>query len=86
VAEKYDVAAGVKQQLEADIKRYPGLRLLPGRFMVIEQAMGMPKSRGSHCAQLLKQFVEDMKTSGFVQQAMDRHKIKGASVAPAANP
>jgi polar amino acid transport system substrate-binding protein len=35
-----DVAAGVKQQLEADAKRLPGLRLLPGRFMVIEQASG----------------------------------------------
>src|SRR5205085_7416335 len=40
-----DVAAGVRQQLEADAARLPGLRLLPGRFMVIEQAMGLPASR-----------------------------------------
>ena len=41
----HQVAAGVRQQLEADAARVPGLRLLPGRFMVIEQAMGLPRSR-----------------------------------------
>ena len=39
LAEGVEVAAGVKQQLQADAARLPGLRLLPGRFMVIEQAM-----------------------------------------------
>lgn len=83
VAQGLEVAAGVKQQLEADGKRYPGLRLLPGRFMVIQQAMGMPKSRGDEAAHTLHQFVEDMKASGFVDQALARHGIQGASVAPA---
>lgn len=46
VEQGLEVAAGVKQQLEADVKRIPNLRLLPGRFMVIQQAMGLPKSRG----------------------------------------
>src|SRR5687768_14167074 len=45
VAQNLEVAAGVKQQLEADAKRVGGMRLLPGRFMVIEQAMGVPKGR-----------------------------------------
>ena len=45
ISEKLEVAAGVKQQLEMDAKRLPNLRLLPGRFMVIEQAMGLPKTR-----------------------------------------
>ena len=40
-----NVAAGVKQQLESDAKRYQGLRMLPGRFMVINQAIGIPKAR-----------------------------------------
>ena len=39
-----DVAAGVRQQLEADARRLPGLRLLDGRFMVIRQAIGLPSS------------------------------------------
>lgn len=79
-----EVAAGVKQQLEADAKQLPGLRLLPGRFMVIQQAMGCPRSRGEAAAQELARFVEEMKASGFVASALERHGIAGASVAPAA--
>ena len=82
VAEKHDVAAGVKQQLELDAKRLPELRLLPGSFMVISQAMGVPKKRGVDAEKFLRTFVEDMKASGFVQKALERHKIQGASIAP----
>jgi polar amino acid transport system substrate-binding protein len=78
-----EVAAGVKQQLEMDAKRIGGLRLLPGRFMVIRQAMGCPKSRGEEAAATLAAFVEEMKASDFVAQALARHGIEGASVAPA---
>jgi polar amino acid transport system substrate-binding protein len=82
IANKLDVAAGVKQQLELDAKRVPGLRLLPGRFMVIHQAMGMRLGREAG-AKYLSAFVEDMKASGFVAQALQRHAIEGAAVAPA---
>jgi len=78
-----EVAAGVKQQLQQDAKRLGGLRLLPGRFMVIRQAMGCPKSRGEAAASALAAFVEEMKASGFVAQALAGHGIEGASVAPA---
>ena len=83
VAQQLDVAAGVKQQLQADLLRYPGHRLLPGRFMVIQQAMGIPRSRGPQAAAWLSEFVEEMKSSGFVADALKRHGIQGASVAPA---
>ncbi|MDO5624662.1 MAG: ABC transporter substrate-binding protein [Pseudomonadota bacterium] len=79
-----DVAAGVKQQLEADAARLGGLRLLPGRFMVIQQAMGTPAGRGDAAQAALAAFVEDMKASGFVADALRRHGIQGAAVAPAA--
>jgi len=79
-----EVAAGVKQQLEADAARHGGLRLLDQRFMVIQQAMGLPKVRGAEAAQVLREFVERMKASGFVDAALARHGVKGASVAPAA--
>lgn len=81
-----DVAAGVRQQLEADARQHAGLRLLPGRFMVIQQAMGLPKSRGSEAAAVLRAFVEDMKATGFVADALARHGIQGASVAPGESP
>lgn len=78
----HDVAAGVKQQLEFDAARHAGLRLLPGRFMVIEQAMGTPKSHGEAAARCLAGFVEEMKASGFVADSLQRHGIEGAAVAP----
>ena len=81
-----EVAAGVRQQLEADARRLPGLRLLDGRFMVIRQAMGCPKGRGEAAAAALHDFVEDMKASGFVASAMARHRVSGASIAPPARP
>lgn len=81
VAEKIEVAAGVKQQLQADAKRVPGLRLLDGRFMVINQAMAIPKGR-TKGAEFVTQFVEEMKSTGFVAQALKRHGIQGAIVAP----
>lgn len=83
VATASDVAAGVKQQLQADAERIAGLRLLPGRFMVIQQAMGTPTSRGEAAAAVLHAFVEERKKSGFVAAALRRHGIEGASVAPA---
>lgn len=84
VATQADVAAGVKQQLESDLPRFPGHRLLPGRFMVIQQAMGLPKGRSADAVAYLRAFVEEMKASGFVAEALARHGIQGASVAPAA--
>jgi polar amino acid transport system substrate-binding protein len=82
LAQGMDVAAGVRQQLEADARRVPGLRLLDGRFMVIQQAMGLPKGRDNG-ARYVSNFVEEMKASGFVTQALARHRIEGALVAPA---
>jgi len=82
VRQGLEVAAGVKQQLEADARRHPGLRLLPGHFMVIRQAMGLPKGRGEPARAWLAAFVERMKADGFVERALARHRIEGASVAP----
>ena len=78
-----DVAAGVRQQLEADARRLGGVRLLDGRFMVIRQAMGIAKRRGDEAARWLGGFVEGVKGDGHVAAALARHGIDGASVAPA---
>ena len=80
MAQNLDVAAGVKQQLQMDAKRIPGLRLLDGRFMVINQAIGTPKARGISVV-YLRAFVEEMKATGFVAEALKRHGIEGAAVA-----
>jgi len=76
-----DVAAGVKQQLQKDAARISGLRLLPGRFMVINQAMGIPADRSDEALAYLTGFIEAMKSNGFVADALQRHGIEGAAVA-----
>ena len=81
VAQNLDVAAGVKQQLEADARRVPGVRLLDGRFMVINQAMAVPRGRDAG-AKYLDAFAEEMKATGFVAQSLARNHIAGAVVAP----
>ena len=78
-----NVAAGVKQQLESDAKRYEGLRMLPGRFMVINQAIGIPKARNAYesTTAYLTNVIAELKQSGFIADAMKRHNIQGAKVA-----
>lgn len=82
VATGADVAAGVRQQLESDAKRLGGLRVFEDSFMEIRQAMGVPRSRGAAAQQVLATFVDDMIQSSFVAEALKRHKIEGALVAP----
>ena len=84
VAQGFEVAAGVRQMLLADAQRFAGLRLLPGRFMVIEQAMALPAQRGEAAIVALRRFVEEAKSSGFVAAALARHGIEGATIAPPA--
>lgn len=82
--DRIGVAAGVRQQLEALAQRIAGVRLLDGGFMVINQAAAMPSRRSAAARACLDAFIERMKSSGFVAQALARHGIEGASVAPAA--
>lgn len=76
-----DCIAGVKPQLEGAARRVRGMRMLPGRFMSINQAMGTPRGREAG-AKYLRDFVEEMKRSGFIGRSFARHRIEGASIAP----
>ena len=82
VNEKLEVAAGVRQQLESYANGRTDVRVMDGRFMVIQQAMGTPKGRAAG-ARYLSAFVEDAKASGFVADALKRSG-QTAVVAPAA--
>ena len=82
LAGEADLAGGIRQTLVEVAAQTPGLRVLPGRFMVIRQAMGLARARGPAGAAALREFVEEMKSSGFVAEAMRRHGVAGATVAP----
>jgi polar amino acid transport system substrate-binding protein len=79
--DKLDAAAGVRQLLENYTRSNPDLRVMSDRFMEIRQAMGTPQGRAAGAA-YLKTFIEEMKASGFVAQALEKSGQK-ASVAPA---
>lgn len=75
-----DVAAGVRQQLEADAARFGGLRLLPGRFHAVQYAMGLAGGRDPAAGAFLAGFLAEMTRSGFLAEAMARHGVRLASV------
>lgn len=80
VNDKLEVAAGVRQPLEAYAKDHPEMRVMDGAFQEIRQAMGTPKGRAEG-AKYLSAFVEEMKASGFVADALKRSG-QSAKVAP----
>jgi len=82
--DKLEAAAGVKQALISFAKTHPNVRVMDGRFMAIEQAMGMPKGREAGM-RYLRAFVEETKASGFVGKALERSGQGDATVAPPAS-
>jgi polar amino acid transport system substrate-binding protein len=79
--DRLEAAAGVKQPIVAFAKEHPDTRVIPGRFMVIEQAMGTPKGREAG-VRYLRRFIEEMKSSGFVANALKKSGQLDAAVAP----
>jgi len=82
-SDKLEAAGGVRQPLEQYARKDPAVRVMDGRFMAIQQAMGMPKGR-PRAHDYLKGFVEEMKDSGFVADALKRSNQPDAVVAPKA--
>ena len=80
--DKLEAGAGVKQPVVAFAKEHPDTRLIPGRFMAIEQAMGTIKGRDGAAVRYLHEFVEEMKASGFVAKALQASGQGDAEVAP----
>jgi polar amino acid transport system substrate-binding protein len=81
--EGYEVVAGVKNPLVRFAAERPDLRVMAGRFMVIEQAMGAPRGREAAWPYLCA-FVERMKASGMVARVLQRSGAHDALVAPPA--
>ena len=71
------------RRLLADVEKLPGARILDGKFMAVQQAVGTPRKNAAGAA-FLRDFVEQAKASGFVAGLIERHKVRGLSVAPPA--
>jgi polar amino acid transport system substrate-binding protein len=81
----FDVAAGVRRAVENFARDHAGLRILPGRFMEIRQAVATPTGR-PRAASYLRDFIEELKQTGFVAKALNASGQSDAVVAPADGP
>lgn len=81
VNDKLEALAGLRPALLTDVKKFPGARVLDGQFTAVQQAVGTPKSREA-AARYLRAFVEDVKATGLVAEAISRNAVQGVSVAP----
>lgn len=80
--EGMEVLAGLRPRLLKDAAALPGSRILEGRFMAVQQAIGTARSHAAGAA-FLRAFVENAKASHFVASLIERHGVRGLSVAPA---
>ena len=83
VQAKLEALAGLRPRLLTDVTKLPGARILDGKFMSVQQAIGTPR-KNTAAAPFLRAFVEEAKASGFVASLIERHRVRGLSVAPAA--
>ena len=83
VEEGLEVLAGLRPRLLADAEALPGSRILEGKFTAVQQAIGTARGNEAGAA-FLRDFVEEAKASGLVARLIERHKVRGLSVAPAA--
>jgi polar amino acid transport system substrate-binding protein len=81
VNEKLDVLAGLKPRLVADAEKLAGARVLEGQVTGVQQAVGTTKAR-SAAAKYLSDFVADIKRSGLVAKTIEKHGVRGVTVAP----
>ena len=81
LSQNLEAAAGIRQPLEEYAKTDPNVRVMDGRFMEIRQAMGLPQGRRAGL-EYLRAFIEEMKKSGFVADALMRSGQADATVAP----
>jgi polar amino acid transport system substrate-binding protein len=80
MAQKLEVLGGLKPKLVDEQARTPGSRVLDGQITGVQQAIGAPKGRPA-AAKYLREFAEDVKRSGFVARAIEKHGVKGVRVA-----
>jgi polar amino acid transport system substrate-binding protein len=78
--QKMEALAGLRPKLITDAATLPGARILTGRFMAVQQAIGTPKAK-QDAIPYLTRFLEAARTSGFVGDLIRKHGVQGLSVA-----
>jgi polar amino acid transport system substrate-binding protein len=81
VKDELEALAGLKPRLVSDAERLPGSRILEGQVSAVQQAAGVPRAR-ERAARFVRAFIEDIKASGLVGRTIEKHGIRGVTVAP----
>jgi polar amino acid transport system substrate-binding protein len=76
-------AGGLRPGLLKDLEKYPDYKILDGKFTAVQQAVGCNKP-ATEGARYIAEFVEHAKKSGLIASLIEKHKVKGLSVAPLA--
>ena len=76
-----DAFSHVAPMLAAVQSGLPGARMLAGSYFNVPIAIAVAKGRPPAVAEFARSFAEDVKRSGFVQQAIDRAGVTGVVVA-----
>jgi polar amino acid transport system substrate-binding protein len=84
-AHHVEVLAGIRQPMTEFVSSHDGFRLLAPRFMEIRQALGTTRARGPETVQYLRDFIEELKASGFIAESLRRANQPAAAVAPPAH-
>lgn len=79
-----EAAAGIRQPIHDFAATHSDIRVVEPPFMQIHQALGTARTRREQTIRFLHDFVEDLKSGGFVAASLERSGRADASVAPPA--
>jgi polar amino acid transport system substrate-binding protein len=80
LSDDLDALGGLRPKLIEDVAGMPGCRLLAGRYMSVQQAVGVPRAKAA-AIPWLEAFVAEARTSGHVAGLIAKFGVKGLSVA-----
>ncbi|KGN37026.1 transporter substrate-binding domain-containing protein [Knoellia subterranea] len=79
-----EVAAGIRQPIEAYVEAHPGLRVLDGAFMQIPQAVAVSRRLSDATVEWVRTVVVELIDTGWVADALARHGQDPSMAAPPA--
>jgi polar amino acid transport system substrate-binding protein len=82
---RIDAYGANRQRLTDLLRGAPGLRILPDDLYGVEQTIIVPKGNAEGL-KTVNQFLDTVRASGFLRQAMERSGVVGLSIAPSGVP
>ena len=82
LAKEIDAFGANRQRLANMIEGEPGFRILPDNLFGVPQTIIVPKGKAEVLA-AVNRFIDDVRTSGFLQKAVEASGVVGLEAAPA---